>query len=191
VTDHLLWLDLETTGTDETKDSIIEIGVIPTTTDLEILGEWVEIVWPTDEALGRLLRNDVVHAMHEGNGLLWELSERDEDLATIGRVEYELIQWLDAFGLGTQWVLAGSGVGHFDRRFIKAQMPRLDQRLRHWCIDMGVLRRAHQMWSGGPTPTAPEPKPHRALDDAYLHLAEARQWKDYFRGAEDLFGEHT
>ncbi len=184
MTDALLWLDLETTGTDETKDSIIEIGVVATTTDLTILGEWVSLVRPTDEALGRLLRTPVVLAMHEENQLFHELMEA-EGVPTIGAVDHQLHEWMNDVGnypTPVSWVLAGSGVGHFDRRFIKAQMPKLDRRLRHWCIDVGVLRRAHQMWSGDTTTPWPnDMKTHRALDDAYVHLAEARQWRDFFR----------
>lgn len=74
--DHLLWLDLETTGTDETKDSIIEIGCILTTPDLrdkEPTATFQRIISPSDEALGRLLRNGIVREMHEANGLLDDL----------------------------------------------------------------------------------------------------------------------
>lgn len=191
--DHpLLWLDLETTGVDETKDSIIEVGVVVTTSSLSIdLGEWVSYAKPTDEALGRMMRTPAVLEMHEANGLYDELMLKD--LPTIGRVDHELCTWLDSIHSG-QFVLAGSGVGHFDRRFIKAQMPKLDRRLRHWCIDVGVLRRAYGLWSGDVDTdiygTTVDPKTHRALDDAYIHLAEARRWRDFFVAATtDMLGE--
>lgn len=67
---HLLWLDLETTGTDESKDSIIEIGCVLTDADLNEVSDFTMYVEPTDEALGRLLRNDIVREMHKANGLL-------------------------------------------------------------------------------------------------------------------------
>lgn len=185
MTDALLWLDLETTGTDETKDSIIEVGVVPTSLDLAPLGEWVSCVKPTDEALGRMMRTPPVLTMHVDNGLFDAI--RESTPPTIGAVDHQLDLWLadiTAVQGVTGWVLAGSGVGHFDRRFIKAQMPKLDRRLRHWCIDVGVLRRAYAMW--GQREVQPivshlqGTKTHRALDDVYVHLAEARQWQDFF-----------
>lgn len=42
--DHLLWLDLETTGSDEAHDSIIEVGCALTTTDLVEIAAFSEIV---------------------------------------------------------------------------------------------------------------------------------------------------
>jgi oligoribonuclease len=192
VTDILLWLDLETTGTDEAKDSIIEIAVIPTTPDLDQVGEWTA----TDEGLGRLLRTPVVRAMHEANGLLAELLEEGDRHHTIGAVDHQLDTWLvdqgDYLGVNS-WILAGSGVGHFDRRFIKAQMPKLDRRLRHWCIDVGVVRRAYSMWTDTAEvhPGHVPGKTHRALDDVRFHLEEARMWRRMWREAEQIVGQHA
>jgi oligoribonuclease len=193
VTDPLLWLDLETTGADETRDAIIEVGVIPTTPDLIQLGEWSEVVRPTDQGLGRLLRLPVVRQMHEANGLLDDLLE-DDRLPTIGKVDHDLVDWLTGVHPTSptgMWVLAGSGVGHFDRRFIKAHMPKLDRRLRHWAIDVGVLRRAYALWGVDRVEPPVPAKNHRALDDAYGHLAEARTWAHYFDEADRLLGAHT
>jgi oligoribonuclease len=178
--DLLLWLDLETTGADESKDSIIEIGCVLTTTDLVHIAESSWLVEPTDEALGRLLRNDIVRRMHETNGLLHEITKgsvspvhKPHEAAKL------LLGWLRLSGANEgSVVLAGSGVAHFDRRFISRWMPQVDRFLRYWCIDIGVVRRAHEMWTGTPSPsTANEAKTHRALDDARCHLAEARAFR--------------
>lgn len=189
--DLLLWLDLETTGTDETKDSIIEVGVVATTADLVQLGEWTEVVHPTDQGLGRLLRTPPVRAMHEANGLLDLLLQEGDRHHTIGAVDFLLAGWLaemaHVHGV-SRWVLAGSGVGHFDRRFIKAQMPKLDRVLAHWCIDVGVVRRAYAMWTDTVEiqPQQVPSKTHRALDDARFHLEEARMWRRMWREGEAI-----
>ena len=74
-TTHLLWLDLETTGTDETLDPILEIGwiVTPMAAPWETLAEG-EITFPlTMTAHNRLEANDVVYQMHADSGLLTAL----------------------------------------------------------------------------------------------------------------------
>lgn len=186
--DHMLWLDLETTGVDESKDSIIEVGAVLTDLELTELDSYSMLVRPTDMALGRLYRNEIVRGMHTDNGLLDALSGPD-DLPRIGQVDHRIVDWLVDLTTGKRAILAGSGVGHFDRRFIKAHMPQLDQRLTHWCIDVGVIRRFfHQVTGSTFTPPA---KNHRALDDVYGHLEEGRAMARYFREAEELFGEHT
>ena len=184
MSDHLLlWLDLETTGTDETRDSIIEIGCILTTEALDMLGEYESLVLPTDEALGRLLRNPVVKDMHRANGLLDQMLMLESGRKPHA-VAQELLAWLDEH-TDQPVVLAGSGVGHFDRRFLKRWMPQVDRRLRHWCIDVGVIRRAHEMFTGNPPPSsANDAKTHRALDDARCHLKEALAFRALWRGEQ-------
>lgn len=184
--DLLMWLDLETTGTDHVEDQIIEIGAIFTTPDLDELGSFQRTVRASAEALGRLMLNPEVRKMHSDSGLLdevlavsateWEgrLGEADMDLGNaMGTANVESGRtW------GQPLVLAGSGVAHFDRRFIDAQMELVEARLRYWCIDVGVTRRSWRM-AGLPHPMGEPPeKPHRALDDARLHLAEERAFRD-------------
>lgn len=181
IKDLLLWLDLETTGSDETKDSIIEVGCILTTYDLNAVGEFQAVVTPEPLGYGRMMLNPTVRAMHEANNLLWELSEGN------GRRPHEvtndLMRWLADSGASQgRTVLAGSGVGHFDRRFIARYMPQLDRFLRYWCIDIGVIRRAHEMWVGSVVSTENENKTHRAIDDVWCHLKEARIFRDLWRG---------
>ena len=181
-TEHLLWLDLETTGSDESKDCIIEVGAILTTEDLHIIAELQWVLSPTDEALGRLLRNDVVREMHTANGLL------DHVLAGAGMKPHQaakdMLTWLEINGAKQGHVaLAGSGVAHFDRRFLDRYMPQVSRFLRYWVIDIGVIRRAHGMWVGTEVSAANDAKTHRALDDARCHLAEALAFRDLWTAA--------
>jgi oligoribonuclease len=174
LTDHLLWLDLETTGSDESHDSIIEVGCALSTHDLTVLGEFTAIVKPDAEGLGRMLQNPIVRAMHEKNGLLADVLEATDDDRP-HRVVLRLLEWLDGLGVEKgKVVLAGSGVGHFDRRFIARYMPQLHAVLRYWVIDIGVIRRAHEMWVGPDPFNLNDGKTHRALDDVRCHVQEAQ-----------------
>lgn len=187
--DPLLWVDLETTGSDPTKDCIIEVGAIVTTQDLAELDRARWTVTPTDEALGRMMRTKPVREMHEANGLLAallrpDLAEGADVPSAVHDVTADVLRWLNGTSRtlgrpdGSMFILAGSGVGHFDRQFIRRYMPQLDRLLRYWCIDVGVIRRSVQMWG-----TLPEggdltvQKNHRALDDAEKHLDEARAYR--------------
>lgn len=181
--DYLLWLDLETTGSDEAKDCIIEVGCVLTTEVLDTISAWTCVVRPTAEGYGRLMLNPTVREMHEKNGLLPMMRE----LAALEEGEWprpdqaakQLLAWLEDNGARQgRTVLAGSGVGHFDRRFLDRYMPQVSRFLRYWCIDIGVVRRAHGMWVGSEVSTANDAKTHRALDDAYCHLDEARAFRN-------------
>lgn len=188
---HLLWVDLETTGSDPTKDCIIEVGAILTDQDLNVLGEYSELVAPTEEGLGRLMMNPTVRRMHEANGLLEELLDLSATPPRrVHHVSAHLVHWADDLGARRgRTILAGSGVGHFDRRFIAKWMPLVDKFLRYWCIDIGVVRRAHEMWADTPLPSdADTRKTHRALDDIRCHLEEAKAFRTLWVDGLDIEG---
>lgn len=143
----LLWLDLETTGLDEhAGDEIVEIGCILTTEDLIELGEFSSVVTPSTFALSRMMKNEFVMEMHKSNGLLESLHRGDAP--QINEAQDRLISFLDGLREPKTLTLAGSGVAQFDIRFVRAQMPRLAERLNYFTIDVGVIRRSHAMWVG-------------------------------------------
>lgn len=181
---HLLWLDLETTGVDEHKDEIIEIGMILTDRDLNEIDQVEKVIRPTAAGLQRLLANQYVRDMHAANGLLDECQGRDA-YPDIRMVDEAIYQWLEGFGLRPGTVaISGSGVGHFDMRFLAVHMPILSAHVTHWPIDVGSLRRAFRFATGDDlAPGINDAKPHRSLDDVRLHLTEAREFWHLFQSA--------
>jgi oligoribonuclease len=178
----LLWLDLESTGLDTSNgDEIIEIGCILTTADLRVLGEFEAVVKPSADARVRLSNNQFLVDMHTKNGLLDEIN----DGLPIDQIELDLLHWLDSLGAEVCWLtpwypvgqkltLAGSGVGHFDLPTVRVHMPTLANHLNYYVIDVGTIRRAHDMWIGTPVSAANDAKTHRAIDDVRCHLEEAK-----------------
>jgi len=166
-----LILDTETTGNKE-EDELIEMGMVMLDVpSLNVLGDYSIVIEPSREAEERMLANPVVTAMHHENGLLADL---DGDTAVPADLADALINnWLNQFcDPRTHIPWGGSGVLHFDRRYIRKQLPMLDKRLTYWAYDVGVPRRIFNM-VGAPTESI-EAKTHRALDDAYVHVEELR-----------------
>lgn len=184
--DLILMLDLETTGTSVPEDEIIEVGLVLLSTDTgypEIdAGEWVIV--PSDEAFMRMMKNDVVRNMHESNGLLDDIhSGRGKHSHSRIDVEADIIRFLNKHTDGdtTHIPYGGSGVSHFDRRFIKHFLPYLDSRITHWAYDVGVMRRMF-IKAGAPYAALEGSKTHRALDDARVHADEFRWYQSFLRG---------
>ncbi len=174
--DKLLWLDLETTGSEVEHDCIIEVGCMLTTHDLIEIDTFTSVVKPEAAGLGRLFMNPIVKEMHTVNGLIDDILA--VDTKPVHLVTKSLLEWLAESGAEQgKTVLAGSGVGHFDRKFIDRYMPQLSKYLRYWCIDIGVIRRAHDMWVGTTVSTANDGKTHRSLDDVICHVEEARAFR--------------
>lgn len=175
------WIDLETTGLDPHRDSIIEIGCVLSDDQLTELGFWSSLVRPTPDGQNRMMALDPVLAMHTDSGLLADLTT-EPDVPTVLTVDRDLTEWLTTLGAEDgSLVLAGSGVGHFDRQFIRAQMPQLDRLLTYWCVDVGVLRRTYRAWIDGDLLPDRGPVEHRALPDAYRALDEAAAFRSVFR----------
>jgi oligoribonuclease len=189
--DVILFLDLETTGVDESKDEIIEIGLslVETTEGFPEKAALSIVVQPGGLAFSRMMANKVVREMHEANGLLDVIGAGSawRDIAT---VDDTAVRWLDVVAGNdgsegrepTHIPLGGSGVLHFDRKFIRKYMPKLDKRLTYWAHDVGVLRRSF-IQAGAPYASM-EGKTHRALDDARVHADEFRWYQTFIKGEE-------
>ena len=168
----IAFIDLETTGLDEHKDPIIEWGIVMVNeTTLEAAGELAVVVAPP--SLDDLNINSHVLDMHMRNGL-WDDIHKNGVLVEEAREI--IIEFLKSHSTGKrkQHILAGSGVSHFDNRFIKAQYPEVAALLTFWSYDVGVLRRAFESAGRKDLLGKPPKKNHRASDDARLHYEE---WK--------------
>jgi oligoribonuclease len=165
-----VFTDLETTGSDETTENILEVGIVITDANLEEIDAQSWVLFDDGDKLSTAA--DVVQEMHQANGLAALLPFGQPQI----EVEAEWISELRRFGKKHDFVLAGSGVSHFDRRFIAHHMPRLLKWFRYYNIDVGVLRRSMRLIGREDLlmPFSQERKPHRALEDARLHLEEIR-----------------
>lgn len=181
--DYIAWIDLETTGNRD-DDSIIEVGFVLTDRDLnevEAMGLTVK-PWDWNFLVDRM--TPVVVEMHRLNGLL------DDVTLTIDRineVDEAVSEVLRKYGKGNHIPLAGSGVAHFDRKYIRRELPKTDDLLSYWAYDIGSVRRFLRWW-GIPTPGSElrQAKTHRALDDIREHIAETKAIRDALqRHAED------
>lgn len=174
------WVDLETTGLDEIENPIIEIGLVITeiAPPCRELDSFEAVILPADPEWEMTL-NDQVHRMHTVNGLLEDVHAKGR---SIRDVEHEILALLMKYGRPHNYMLAGSGVGHFDRRFIKAQMPGFDKWLQHPAMDVGVIRRMLKFCGRadldafGQTLDGAADKPHRGLPDVRDHINEYRQY---------------
>ncbi|MFE6966687.1 exonuclease domain-containing protein [Agromyces sp. NPDC057679] len=174
-----LWVDLEATGLDEQPDAILEIGSIGTDQDLNILFEYTAVIRAPRAAINRMRANIFVRRMHQANGLFDEVDsyERWALLPDIAEVEGELIEKIMSFGdaMPGELILSGSGVSHYDNRFLKEHMPALSTLFNtREMLDTGAERRAYKRATGGELTSVNDKKPHRALDDVRLHLEEGR-----------------
>jgi len=178
MSDRLVWIDCEMTGLDLAKDALIEVAVLVTDADLNVLGDGVDVVIapPADE-LPALLDGmvDVVRRMHTASGLLDELAT---GIPMAVAQERALAYVREYVPEPREAHLAGNSVG-FDRGFLARDMPDLEQHLHHRIVDVTSVGELARRWY--PHARANTPKRtgnHRALGDIRDSIAELRYYRE-------------
>ena len=189
----IFWLDLECTGSED-DDDVLELGASITDRDLNEL-DYRSIVFP---ALPDMLENmkPVVTEMHTKNGLLEDVkalglvSSPMERQMILGAADEELAAWVRSLAGGDHMLFAGSGVAHYDRKYIKRDFPQLNDRLTHFALDIGTTRRISE-FGGLQFPESHYDKTHRALDDARMHCNEMRVYVKWVKEAIAMGMDHV
>lgn len=171
--DRLVWIDCEMTGLDLTKDALVEVAVLVTDAELQVLGEGVDVVIrPPDEAV--LGMGEVVRAMHTSSGLLEALptglamEEANEQILAYVRT------WVPE---PRKAPLAGNTV-HMDRLFLARDLPELEGHLHYRNVDVSSIKELARRWFPRVYFAAPaKTGNHRALGDIQDSIAELRYYR--------------
>lgn len=171
---RIVWIDCEMTGLDLVADALVEVAVLVTDSDLQVVGEGLDVVIrPPEEAL--LQMRDVVREMHTSSGLLEELAEGTtmEDAA-----ERVLAHVRDLVPEARKAPLAGNSVGT-DRGFLARDMPDLVDHLHYRIIDVSSVKELARRWFPRAYFASPEKKGgHRALADIRESIDELRYYRE-------------
>ena len=174
--DLLVWIDCEMTGLDLGKDALIEVAVLITDPDLNLVGEGVDVVIHADEAaLGGM--PEVVRDMHARSGLT-----EAARASTVSLIEAEdmVLDYVTRYVPDPRTApLCGNSIAT-DRGFITRDMPRLDAHLHYRMIDVSSIKELCRRWY--PRVYFGQPAKglaHRALAD----IRESIRELEYYRRA--------
>lgn len=172
----ILWTDLETTGLNFDLDLILETGFILTTKNLEEVWRYHALVsFPAavDLEHAKSICDSFVRDMHTKSGL-WEDLGKGRGKSFI-QIESEV---LDAVRSCNPLLCGGRSV-HFDRNFLRINMPTLNKRLHHRNVDVSSLYSVFEAWTGK-LPEKVEGA-HRVMQDLEDTIREARFYKDFLQ----------
>lgn len=172
---NLIWIDCEMTGLSLQSDALVEIAVVVTDSELNLIGEGIDLViHATDSQLEGM--SDFVREMHTNSGLINEIPHG----ITIAAAEAKIIAYLEsASTIAGKSPLAGNSVG-VDRAFIDRDMPLLGAYLHYRTIDVSSIKELARRWYPKAYFNAPaKTGNHRALGDIQDSIAELA----YYRSA--------
>ena len=172
--DVLVWIDCEMTGLSLEHDALIEIAAFVTDSELNLLGDGVDItIKPPQAALDQM--NDFVTTMHKTSGLLDELASG----TSLEDAQAQVMEYVRQFAPEPRKApLAGNSVG-MDRLFIARDMPALDEHLHYRVVDVSSIKELVRRWY--PRTYFASPKKvgnHRALADIEESILELRYYRE-------------
>jgi oligoribonuclease len=170
---HLIWIDCEMTGLSLETDALVEIAVLVTDSELNVIGEGVDVVIHATQ--GQLdSMNDFVRAMHTSSGLITEIPEG----ISMADAQAKIIAYLESAGTEAgKSPLAGNSVS-VDRGFIARDMPGLNEYLHYRTIDVSSIKELARRWYPKIYFAAPaKTGNHRALGDIQDSIAELAYYR--------------
>jgi oligoribonuclease len=174
VRDELVWIDCEMTGLDLGSDRLIEIAALVTDSELNVLGDGIDVVIHTDdEALDGMI--DVVATMHRKSGLTNEVRASTTSLAA---AEEMVLDYIRAHVKAPNTApLCGNSIAT-DRGFIARDMPNLDGFLHYRMIDVSSIKELCRRWYPRIYFGQPEKGlAHRALADIHESIRELKYYR--------------
>jgi oligoribonuclease len=174
MSDRLVWIDLEMTGLDTNRNTIVEIAVLVTDSELDLVDEGIDlVVHASPEQLAEM--DDFVRKMHTKSGLL---SQIEAATLTLPEAGAQVLAYLGERLPGPQTApLCGNSIG-VDRRFLDRYLPEVDQYLHYRSIDVSSLKELCRRWYPAAYKGRPGKKEtHRALDDIRESIEELRYYR--------------
>jgi len=174
VTDRLVWIDCEMTGLDLGSDLLVEVAAVVTDSELNVLGEGIDIViGASPEQLSRM--PPVVEEMHRTSGLTQQILDSS---VTLEQAEQQVLSWLGQYVDDARKApLCGNSIAT-DRGFLARDMPALDAFLHYRMVDVSSVKELARRWY--PRAYYHSPKKaggHRALADILESVQELRYYR--------------
>ena len=171
---RLIWIDCEMTGLDIFGgDELVEVSVVPTDFDLNVLDEGVDyVIKPSEKAVNHM--NDFVRQMHTRSGLINEW----ENGLSLAEAEQKVTEYVLRFTPeGVRPLLAGNTIGS-DKKFLDHYMPNLMSHLHYRSVDVSSVKELVRRWYPSVLNELRQKQgSHRALDDIRESIAELAFYK--------------
>ena len=171
---HLIWIDLEMTGLDPDRDSIIEIATLVTDKDLHVLAEGPELA--IRHPLARLeAMDDWNRNQHAKSGLWQRVLESQHEMAAAEALTLEFL---------ARWVppgkspICGNSICQ-DRRFLARCMPRLERHFHYRNLDVSTLKELARRWSPSLLEGVRKVGAHTALSDIRESVKELAHYRQH------------
>ena len=174
---NLIWIDMEMTGLGPESDRIIEMAIVITDSNLEIVAEApVLVVHQADSVLDGM--DNWNKSTHAKSGLIDKvkaspLNERAAELRMLDFLKLHVPKGISP--------MCGNSVCQ-DRRFMARGMPELETWFHYRNLDVSTLKELVKRWKPELAKGLTKHGKHEALADIRESIEELRYYREHFIG---------
>ncbi|MDB5816129.1 MAG: oligoribonuclease [Rhodocyclales bacterium] len=172
---YLVWLDMEMTGLDPDTDHIIEVAMIVTDAQLNLIDESpVVVVHQPDSVLDAM--DEWNKSTHGRSGLIERIKA-----STISEAQAEqmLLEWMKEYVPARTSPMCGNTICQ-DRRFMARWMPQLEAYFHYRNLDVSTLKELARRWHPEVFKGVQKRGAHTALADILESIEELKHYRDTF-----------
>lgn len=168
----LVWLDMEMTGLDPDRDRILELAMVITNSQLEVIAE--SAVWTVhqDDAVLEAM-DDWNKKTHGKSGLIERVRA---SVLGEAEVEAQALDFLKRYVPAGKSPICGNSICQ-DRRFMARHMPKLEAWFHYRNLDVSTLKELCRRWAPAIAKVVKKGGKHEALADIYESIEELKYYR--------------
>ncbi|SFN56207.1 oligoribonuclease [Nitrosospira briensis] len=172
---NLIWIDMEMSGLSPETDQILEVALVITDSQLNILAEAPVLVLFQPEVVLDGMDN-WNKSTHSRSGLIDKVRASSLAEAQAESLMIEFLQEHIAPGVSP---MCGNSICQ-DRRFLARRMPRLEAYFHYRNLDVSSLKELVKRWRPEILPGLTKQCKHEALADIHDSIVEMRYYREHF-----------
>ena len=173
--DHLVWVDMEMSGLDPESNRILEVAVVVTDGQLNVVAQGpVLVIHQTDEHMATM------DAWNQGTHGRSGLTEKvKQSTLTEAQGEAQILEFLKTLVPAGKSPMCGNTI-HQDRRFMARYMPTLEAYFHYRNLDVSTIKELCRRWRPEVYKGFEKKGAHTALADILESIEELRYYRDHF-----------
>lgn len=172
----MIWIDLEMTGLEISRDTILEIAVVITDEQLNIVATGPNIAIKHEQSVLDAMDN-WCKKTHTKSGLV---NAVQQSTYTLQQAEQQTIEFVARYCKKSSGILCGNSIWQ-DRVFLTKYMPTLLSYMHYKMIDVSSVQQLIKCWyKGNAAVEFKKSDAHRAMPDILESIAEMAHYRKNF-----------
>ncbi|NNM83434.1 MAG: oligoribonuclease [Burkholderiales bacterium] len=172
---RLIWIDMEMSGLNPDSDRILEVALVVTDQELNVVAEAPVLVVHQEAAVLDAMDN-WNKSTHAKSGLIDRIKASTLSEA---EVEAQMISFLGEHVPKSASPMCGNSICQ-DRRFLARYMPQLEAYFHYRNLDVSTLKELAKRWKPGLAEAFKKHNKHEALADIHESIMELRYYRENF-----------